>query len=243
MSLRTDPKAKPSRLSGEWRIAIGVLLLIVVIGLVVYFNRNRSHPHTDPNIGKATDVVIEGTVSCNGELVAGGYVIAWQGGPPVAHCDVRSDGAYRMVNAPLGKCIITYAATPPRTIAPRHNLQEVDPALNDPRNMPKKGGPSDKKKGADGPKSKAKEPKDGGAGPKQKDPSGQGKGGEPKDSGFPFGGSGIGRESPVGIQKLTPEQKKVVETAAAKYSDPSSKPFELETKKGTNTLNLSLTTP
>jgi hypothetical protein len=203
MAPRIDPKAKPTQLSGKWRIAIGVLLLLVVIGLVIYLNRNRSYPHTDPNIGKATDVVIEGTVSCNGVALAGGYVVAWQGGPPVAYCDVRSDGTYRMVNAPLGKCIITFAAAPPRTIAPRHNLQEVDPALNNPNNMPKKGGPGGKNKGEDGPKSKNKGPKDG---PKEKDPSGQGKGDEPKDSGFPFGGTGIGRQSPIGIQHLTPDR-------------------------------------
>jgi hypothetical protein len=52
-----------------------------------------------------------------------------------------------------------------------------------------------------------------------------------------------GFPTPPGIQELSPEQRQLVKSASAKYSDPIRKVFELETKKGTNSFNLTLTIP
>jgi hypothetical protein len=167
----------------------------------------------------------------------GGYLVAWQNGPPIAYCEVRENGAFRMVNAPLGKCLITYSAISPIALAPRHHLREAPPGANDPENKP---GPNTKPS----PKGKFKEK---GSGPKEKDPAAKDKegAGKGKEPGFfdPLAGPPLGNAAPSPVQQLTSAQRKVVVAAGDKYSDPSKDPFHYETKKGINSLTLTLTTP
>ena len=226
------PKSEePQSTSRRTRIAIGLILLILVVGIVVLLNRNNStFPRKDPNIGKQTDVVIEGTVTCNGQVLTAGYVVAWQG-PPVAFGEVAPDGSYRIENAPLGACILTYSATPP-----------LSTQQNDTGPLPKDLMPT--------PVDKEAPPKDGNAPkvPHDKDPAHKDKGPltnkedlQKKKKDFP--GSRSGPPAAVRLQELPPEQRHLVETSSRKYNDPLNKPFDIVTKKGTNAKNLDLFIP
>lgn len=211
------------------RLGLGVALLALIIGLVVYFGRDKHFPRTDPNFHKQTDVVIEGTVYCNGVPLAGGYVVAWQGGPPV-EAKVEPDGTFHMSNAPLGKCILTYCEFSSETNITKQDKEQE----GDAQNVEKL---KDAKKKEIGPPSK-----DNGLAKAKDFPPGDKKAG--KDAGFmpKIKGGLFGNQQGPPIP-LTPEQKQTIASAGKKYGDPTRKEFELETRKGTNTFSLLLTIP
>lgn len=247
------------------RIGLGIVLLAAVILLIVYFSRSsQSVSRHDPNVGKETGVVIEGTILCNDQPLPGGYVVAWQG-PPVAFGDVQNDGTYRIENAPLGKCILTYSAVPPETRTLKHN---VDPSnyKTMPEGFEKGLPPKDKElppKTKDSP-SKSKSFsffKDKFLPPKDKDASAEDKGlpfkfpFPPKEKGFPpkdgFS-KDKGPDDPLGkmlpppapgIQLLPPEQKRFVDQVAEKYRDPTDNLIPFQAKKGNNTFDIRLLLP
>lgn len=235
MEPRTNSQAQPTGLSRRARVGIGIGLLALVIGAVIYFARRGDETvRSDPNIGKETGVTIEGMVTCNGELMPGGYVIAWQG-PPVAYGPVQADGSYKISSAPLGKSILTFSAIPPGSAIPK--LDGEGPGGKDfgPPPKDKDFQPKDKAP----PKDKGPPPKDKDFPPKDKFHA-KDKDMGPKDQGF-FGMKGdpfAGQQRP-----LTPTQKQLVDRAGRKYRDPVKKVFEINAKKGTNSLDLSLTVP
>jgi hypothetical protein len=231
METRTGPKSNSTQPSRRIQIGVCVGLAVLIVALVVYFGGARSpFPREDPNIGKKTDVVIEGTVSCNGQLLKCGYVIAWKG-PPVAYGEVQNDGAYRIENAPLGSCILTYSTTRPKS-----------PNEDDNGPLPKELMPPP-------PDDKDAPPKDKFLPhlPHDKDPAHKGK--KPlkdKESLHKMKKDLFGSKGPpalVRLQELNPAERQLVEGASRKYGDPIAKQFELTTKKGTNSKNLDLSIP
>ncbi len=231
METRTGRKSKPTQPSRRVQIGVGIALAVLIVGLVLYFGRGHStFPRDDPNIGRKTGVVIEGTVSCNGQPLKCGYVIAWKG-PPVAYGEVQYDGSYRIENAPLGSCILTYSMTRPE------NARQDDTGPFPKELMP--GPPEDKNA----------PPKDKSAHhvPHDKDPAHKGKMPlKDKESLHKMKKDFFGSKGPpafVRLQELTPAERQLVEGASQKYGDPTAKPFELTTKKGSNSKNLDLWIP
>jgi hypothetical protein len=235
-----NPTASPSRFSRRQRLAAASCLLALIVGLIIYFWRhaNQPFPRSDPNVGKITGVTITGEVTCNGQKMRGGYVIAWQGAP-IAYGEVLN-GEYSISNAPLGKCILTYSAGPRTTGPSRPPPKDVGGGGGLGGPLAKSGGPPPKDQGPPYEKDTLRKdmgpPKDKKFGPKDKTPT---EDQPPKEK---EGGKGGKGRAP--LPDLAPEERQLVDSAAAKYSDPAgSHSFKVETKKGANTFNLGLLVP